>query len=384
MKNRLGNYLKELQNNRAEELRIEKKNGKIISGYYCLYTPVEVIEACGTIPVRVMENGNYEDETRGSRYLKSDSCSFCKASLGSLTEGSIYSCIVSGNTCDQIRRLHEIISNETGIPVFLFANPRTYLKDSTTKLFRSEINWMIDELTALTGEKFSEKLLSERVLKWNEMRSFLKKIHELRKNDFPLISGTEMQDLIFTAYYLGPDRFLPVIPEIEKILNEHRLFENSVPVRIILAGSICSSTDRIIHNLIEEDQKAVIVTDLTCTGVRWFNNLVEIGDNIFENVCDYYHLKMMCPHRRPNDPLFEFTEEQIDRFKPDGMVYRTLKFCHPWTFEVKTFKEKTGMPVLHLDTDYSTSNIGQLRTRIHAFLEMITAKKEITVNDNNS
>jgi benzoyl-CoA reductase/2-hydroxyglutaryl-CoA dehydratase subunit BcrC/BadD/HgdB len=384
MKNRLVNYLADLRSQRKDELQIKKKTGKIIAGYYCLYTPVEVIEACSAVPVRVMENGSYDDETRGSRFLKSDSCSFCKASLGSLTKSDFYSCIISGNTCDQIRRIHEIISTEIGIPVYLFSNPRTYGKDSTSQMFRSEIKWVIDELMVLTGEKFSEKLLSERVLKWNELRNFLKKVHNTRKSDFPLISGTDMQDLIFTAYFLGPDRFLPVIPEIENNLNESNLPENSAPVRIILGGSICSSDDRIIHNLIEENQNAVIVTDLTCTGVRWFSNLIDAKGAVFENVCDYYHLKMMCPHRRPNYPLFEFASEQIKHWKPDGMIYRTLKFCHPWTFEAKTFKEESGLPVLHLDTDYSTSNIGQLRTRIHAFLEMITAKKEITIDENNN
>jgi len=363
-------YLEKLKQKYSEKLI----NLNHVAGYFCLYTPPEIIETCGFIPIRVMEGGNHNNEVQGSRFIRNDSCSFCKAALGYL-KNNIYSCIISGTSCDQVRRIQEILQEKFKIPIFLFNNPRTYGKESTTDLYRREIKWLIDELTEISTVAFSEKILKQRVNKWNMMRKFLKKIDDYRKKKYPIISGTEMFNLVATAYFLGPDSFLPEIPNIENIVSRGKKYSEP-PVRIFITGSILTFDDRIIHNLIEENKKAIIVGDLACTGTRWFNYLINETGDIFNNICDYYHMKMMCPVRRSDKPLYDFADEQISKMKPDGIIYRTLKFCHPWSFEIKTFKDRFNLPLLHLDTDYSNSNIGQLRTRISAFLEMINQKKK--------
>lgn len=375
----LNGFLAELQHHRKQELDELKKNGRVVTGYFCIYTPPELVEACGGAPVRIIGDVNHGHETYGRRFIQRDSCSFCKASIGALIKNENFSCIVSGTSCDQMRRLHEVIAERAGIPTFLFSNPRTYGKDSTEELFHHEILWIIDELTALTGETFSEDLLLERVKKWNALRAFLHKIHNARKDVFPPLSGKEMFHLISTAFYLGPDRFLPKIPEIEDFITQHKKVYLFEPLRILYAGSIVTPNDDFILNLIEDNGKAVIVSDIVCSGVRWFYNLIEENGNVLKNLCSAYHFKTACPHRRPNEPLFTFTESQINDWEPHGILYRTLKFCHPWSFEIKTFKNRFHMPLLHLDTDYSHSNIGQLRTRILAFLEMIKAKNSIAL-----
>ena len=373
--NSLAKFLSELRDRRKQELLKLKKSGIIIAGYFCNYTPPEIVEACGAVPVRITENMNQHNETSGRQFIGRDSCSFCKAALGSLLNDSTYSCIVSGTTCDQMRRLHETIPITTGIPVFLFCNPRTFGKNSTKALFKREILWIINELNNLTKMKFSEGILFEKIKKWNALRKFLTKIHDQRKNESPPVSGTEMFQLINTAFFLGPEKFLPVIPEIEKIINRRdRYFEDTI--RILLAGSIITSEEDPVLELIEEKKCTVIVSDIVCSGIRWFYFPIKENGDVLDNLCNVYHQETICPFRRPNDSFYTFTQEQISDWNPQGIIYRTLKFCHPLTFEVQTFKNRFDIPLLHIDTDFSDSNTGQLRTRIGAFLEMIRAKKE--------
>jgi benzoyl-CoA reductase/2-hydroxyglutaryl-CoA dehydratase subunit BcrC/BadD/HgdB len=40
-------------------------------------------------------------------------------------------------------------------------------------------------------------------------------------------------------------------------------------------------------------------------------------------------------------------------------------------FKVKDVAEKMKMPFLRIETDYSMEDMGQLKTRVEAFLEMI-------------
>jgi len=371
----LSGILDTLRNKRLEQLDRFRRNDGIAAGYLCLYTPPEIIDACGAIPLRIIKPAGYEHEIRGSRFIRSDSCSFCKAALSDLAENGLYSCIVSGTTCDQMRRLHEIIPDKTGLPTYLFCSPRTHGKESVSGLFRREIKWITAELTALTGRHYSDESLRQSVNKWNQLRASLKNIHDTRRGDIPAVTGQEMFDLIYAAYFTGPEIFLPAIEDIRHSILHRKLELENPPVRILFAGSILASDDRHIVNIIEEDNRAVIVSDITCTGVRWFYNHIEEQGDIFRNVCDHYHLKMTCPHRRPNDGLYDFTLSEIESLQPDGIIFRPLKFCHAWQFEAKEMKQRFNLPVLNIDTDYSTSNTGQVRTRIQAFIEMIRDRK---------
>ena len=64
----------------------------------------------------------------------------------------------------------------------------------------------------------------------------------------------------------------------------------------------------------------------------------------------------------------------IRDFKVDGVILERLAFCDLWGFEQfstqNDFKE-WNFPLLILDREYILSGVGQLRTRVQAFLETI-------------
>ena len=58
----------------------------------------------------------------------------------------------------------------------------------------------------------------------------------------------------------------------------------------------------------------------------------------------------------------------------DGVIHSNLSFCHTYAVEYKKVAEelkKAGIPVINIETDYSTEDSGQIKTRVEAFLEMI-------------
>ena len=65
----------------------------------------------------------------------------------------------------------------------------------------------------------------------------------------------------------------------------------------------------------------------------------------------------------------------IDEYKVDGVVEMTLQACHTYNVEAfgirKFVNEEKGLPYINVETDYSQADIGQLNTRIAAFLEML-------------
>jgi len=68
----------------------------------------------------------------------------------------------------------------------------------------------------------------------------------------------------------------------------------------------------------------------------------------------------------------DFIKDMIRDFKVDGVIFQRLTFCELWGFEqfslTNDFKE-FDVPLLCLDREYVLSGVGQLRTRVQAFLE---------------
>jgi benzoyl-CoA reductase/2-hydroxyglutaryl-CoA dehydratase subunit BcrC/BadD/HgdB len=66
--------------------------------------------------------------------------------------------------------------------------------------------------------------------------------------------------------------------------------------------------------------------------------------------------------------------DMIRDFRVDGVVSERLVFCDYWMAEQfmvgEDLKEK-GIPYIRLDREYILAGVGQLRTRIQAFLETL-------------
>jgi benzoyl-CoA reductase/2-hydroxyglutaryl-CoA dehydratase subunit BcrC/BadD/HgdB len=69
----------------------------------------------------------------------------------------------------------------------------------------------------------------------------------------------------------------------------------------------------------------------------------------------------------------------IKEYGIHGVIDLTWQSCH--AFNIESFrvgelvKEKHGLPYLHIVTDYSQSDVEQLRVRIEGFIEQITANQ---------
>jgi benzoyl-CoA reductase/2-hydroxyglutaryl-CoA dehydratase subunit BcrC/BadD/HgdB len=65
----------------------------------------------------------------------------------------------------------------------------------------------------------------------------------------------------------------------------------------------------------------------------------------------------------------------IKQFKPDTVIDVVLHACHSYNIESsrveKYVTEKHDLPFLKIVTDYSPEDVGQLKTRIGALLEMV-------------
>jgi len=360
-----------LREERIAELKRLRVTGKKVVGYFCLYVPVEVIQASGAVPIRLVRGDN-SAALLGERHLRPDACPFCKSTLGKLTTDPLYQladALVFVNTCDMMRRLPEVVRNVVDIPVFQIYLPRT-AEDFPNRLneFLRQLEKMMNFLKTLTGVDGLPRLTST-ITEYNRLRQALKALDETRIQEPPPVKGSEILDLVLLATLLKSEDVIELISE--KMPHQPVNSQPALP-RVLLAGSILTEEDRRTITLLEKE--LAIVADTICTGTRFFTETVEVKDDPLIALANYYFNLIPCAFRRPNDRLYDFTHKLIAERLVQGIIYKTLLYCDPWRFEVQTHRTKLQLPVLEIDSDYSEKNYQQLRTRIEAFAEMLKSK----------
>ena len=94
-------------------------------------------------------------------------------------------------------------------------------------------------------------------------------------------------------------------------------------------------------------------------------------DGIVQHVLDNYLCpRMLLQHKR----RFEFIKNLCEEYNANGIIFQRLMFCDIWGGEGSMFQwdfKDAGIPSLHLEREYVLSGVGQMRTRVQAFLETL-------------
>jgi benzoyl-CoA reductase/2-hydroxyglutaryl-CoA dehydratase subunit BcrC/BadD/HgdB len=81
-----------------------------------------------------------------------------------------------------------------------------------------------------------------------------------------------------------------------------------------------------------------------------------------------------CAIFTPNKNRLEHIKEMAKTYRADGVIHYGLQFCQPYLMEaipVEKALEAENIPTLRIDTDYSLEDVGQLKTRVEAFIEIL-------------
>ena len=146
--------------------------------------------------------------------------------------------------------------------------------------------------------------------------------------------------------------------------------------RILVTGSPMAIPNWKVHDVIEK-AGAVVVMEELCTGSRYYSKLVDETAIDLPGMIDALtekYLDINCACFTPNSGRIEDVIRLAQEYEVDGIVQYDLQFCTPYQIEatsVDKAAKAAGIPALRIDTDYSMGDIGQLTTRVEAFLEMI-------------
>jgi benzoyl-CoA reductase subunit C len=343
-------------------------------GWICSYTPEELILAAGFNPVRLSAE---EKPGEGAEaYLPPNICPYVCSLLDAGRAGGFDNLhgVVFVLSCDAMRRLADIWSA-------YFKTPAVYRLDVPRRSDHLAEEFYIEQLQRLrvfleerAGRKIADADVASAILTLNLTRKLIGKIAALRKKPRPPLSGAEFFALARAAMSSDKERFNAEAERFIRQIGTSDLKADGLP-RLLLGGCIVD-TGRLIGQV--EESGAVVVAEETCTGLRHYDGLVDTALEPLRGLARRYLQRAPCPRMAGAADRVERLVGLAKEYQADGVVFHTLKFCDLGQSDlprVRARLEKEGLPLLHIDRDYSQADGGQLRTRLEAFAELICRRK---------
>ena len=354
-----------------------KDAGIPIVGVFCTYLPREIANAMGAVVVGLC---SVSDETipDAEKDLPRNLCPLIKSSYGFARTDKCpffyFSDLVVGETtCDGKKKMYEMLAEFKPVHVVQLPNSQT---EDGYELYRKELIRFKEVLEEKFEVKITEEAIAKEIKKRNGINRALTRLQYTMAQDPAPVMGL---DIINTVYGSGFQMNLDTLEETidavtDKIEKEYQEGKNvGKKPRILVTGSPSGGAALKVIRAIEENGGVVVCFE-NCTGMKPLAEVDEENPDVYDALSRKY-LSIGCSCMSPNKARMELLEKLIKDFKADAVVDLVLQACHTYNVETamvkKLVKDKMGIPYTVVETDYSQADIGQIQTRMAAFIEML-------------
>jgi len=357
----------------------EKKAPMI--GYTCAYTPLALIDAAGFTPYRIFPLGEWPDQA--GRLLHDNLCPHIKRVLDRALDHDLpeLAGMVFINSCDAMRRLADAWKQIRPEDKLIILDLPPTAGEINISFYADEVRWLWNTLNAWKdsgGESWTDepavRKIEESIKKYNDLSVLLAETHDkIRQNK--LRGGSPRMQEIYNLASTNPIEH--TISHL-KGLEDYGGASNDTGVPVFVFGNMLADPD--VFSLFEESGAAVQDSDF-CTGSRLFHAMdpmyIEKSEDIFINLSRHILSHPPCARTfNPSSPAKIASDilEKTRACNAKGVIGHIMKFCDPYLARIPMIRkalQNEGIPMLVLEGDCTTRSIGQQKTRIEAFIEML-------------
>jgi benzoyl-CoA reductase/2-hydroxyglutaryl-CoA dehydratase subunit BcrC/BadD/HgdB len=297
--------------------------------------------------------------------------------------------IISVLTCDGMTKLGEILTDFQ--EVWQMTIPRVKDSDQSLKLWIEEIKDVKQKIEKLTGNKITRKKLRKAIELTQKATKAFRRLQDLRKGN-PVIMGRDAMLAIQSYMWDDIERWTintdKLCDELEaRAKNKTWAVLPDTP-RVMITGTPMFWPDNWkVPSLVEEaSPQGIIVADEMCSSERILNDPVGVDEwsmnDMLNAIGERYLMASTCPcfsSKDGNEDRINWLITKIKDYKIDGVIYYVIRGCMLYAMEyarVKKVLDTLNIPVYYLDTEYTREDVGQMKTRVEAFLEMLSARKD--------
>ncbi|MGD0819830.1 MAG: 2-hydroxyacyl-CoA dehydratase family protein [Desulfomonilia bacterium] len=339
-------------------------------GYACAYTPLVLLYAAKYRPYRVLPRTESQDQA--GLHLHDNLCPHVKRILDRAMGGDLpeLKAMVFMNSCDAMRRLSDAWAKVRGHDRTILVDLPSISDSHAVRFFAEELRRLGRSLRQWSGNPLTDDLIREGIHEYNRLSRALSTLAARVHKEGGQASLQE-------AYIKAATEPLP-----DAIRFVDGLLSGDMPAKaagqssaIFLFGNILP--DRDAFDLFEACGVHIADEDL-CTGSRMFQPIeIPEGEDLYLGLSRAILTRKPCARTfdpaRPGQIAFDMIES-AKACNAAGAICHTAKFCDPYLARLPFIREvfrKEGMPLLVLEGDCTMRSMGQHRTRIEAFIEML-------------
>ncbi len=356
-------------------------------GWLCTYTPEEIIQAAGFTPYRLLP---LPGERSADDLFPPNLCPYVRQVAQGIKNGYYGNLegVVVAHSCNAMMHLYNVLQEEEDPWVYLLDVPRHKGEDAQ-HYFARELEGMAEYLGEKGREVNQERLkealhlYGKREQLWRPLlNGWSPVLHEY----FPL----GWYGLAEEASITSPEQFnekLARILEMEEGNQQGEGVQDSPT--LLLTGGL---PPRGLVELFSETADYFWYPE-NCGGARYLLRRVpsltaaeEAGSEgerddqgsprrqLLKQLAASYLEKPPCPRVFHYSYREDWYRQLLEDGKVKGVVYHDLMFCdmshYDYLLLKDIFKEKE-VPFLQVETELAMENLGQIKTRLEAFLELI-------------
>ena len=364
----------------------KERKGKKVIGCFPMYVPEEIIEAADMWPINLP--GSDQLLTKVYAHFYSYNCHPAMSNMDQALKGEFdfLDGVVFAQICEETKRFG------TSWPVhdkerwfYSLMYPLRWDTPLAKNYLIKELGRFRRSMEEFAGHEIADEALWDAIRLHNRMRSLLKQLYSMRREQPGLFTAVEAEEAVDAALIMPKDDYISVLTDYLE-LKKNANATDGIRAKVILVGNPCEDMEPGLARVLDKIGVAVVDDELAWGG-RYFSSPVPEGNgNPIEALAEaqwntpYCALKERIPFSKhyTGRTWTNYILELARGSGADGLICIIPKWCeiYPYDFvELNKRLNEAGIPVLRLDADHSGA-AGRMETRIEAFVEMIEKEAE--------
>ena len=356
---------------------LKDRTGKKIIGCFPMYVPEEIVHAAGLIPVVIWRSN--ESVTWGHAHVPAYDCGITRSFVDDAVRGKLDfmdGMVFHVRQCLQVGEFPLIMERNVK-PAYqkILYLPPIYQGDAVRSFLIDDLTSFRTSLEDFAGRKISDDDLKKSIETYNEHRSLLEKVYEIRREKPGILKAREVMQIVWSSMLMPKEDHNELLKELIKGMEEKTIESKKDSVKVIPVGCLCQTLQFDVLDIIE-DLGMIIPDDDLYVGSRYFANKVSPNGNPIEALADRYFCKTpLCPTKGVWD--VDWGEEVIKQMKANdakGIISVRVKYCPPHTCYYPDFRSKMaekGVPEVMIEMEHEVVSLEGIKTRLQSFAETL-------------
>jgi benzoyl-CoA reductase/2-hydroxyglutaryl-CoA dehydratase subunit BcrC/BadD/HgdB len=348
-------------------------DGRPLVGFSCAYTPLPLLDAAGFLPYRMLPLGAAPDQA--GAVLHDNLCPHVKRILDRALASDLppLAGVVLINSCDAMRRLADAWREVRPDQRLALLDLPSGASEGGVRLLSQELSRLRRLLSDWSGRPVTDEQLASAAERRDELARALQRLAR-RAAGGSLASGA-LQRAYNLSVTASPEQALQRVQALEQELEARPSPPAKGGVPLYLMGNVMPDPEAL--ELLEACGARVVGDDLCTAGRQQLPLDLPREGELMTRLARALLQRPACA--RTIDPaapgqLATQAAAGAERSGARGVIAHAMKFCDPYLARMPAVRqelERRGLPLLVLEGDCTLRSLGQHRTRIEAFIEML-------------